>query len=58
MTDDEKKSTKKELLEALEQMIQNMENLPMGAMLSPVNHYDLVSVLILFSSLYKLDDEP
>lgn len=50
------KSNKKELLSMLDQMISNVENLPQGAMLSPVTHYDYVSLMILLSSILKVEE--
>jgi len=44
---------KKELIEMLDEMIKSYENLPTNAMLTPVNHYDLVSALLLMSSILK-----
>ncbi len=50
------KPTKRELLNMLEEMAKNIENLPQAAMLSPVNHYDLYSALILISSIFNHED--
>ncbi len=47
------KLTKKELLQMLEEMIKNIENLPPNAMLTPVNHYDLFSSLLLVLSIFR-----
>lgn len=49
------KPTKKELLQMLEEMIKNIENLPPHAMLTPVNHYDLFSSLLLVLSIFRAD---
>jgi len=49
------KPTKKELLDMLEEMIKNIERLPSNAMAQPVNHYDLVSALLLLSSIFKTE---
>lgn len=45
--------TKEELLDALDEMIKNYENLPQGAMLSSINHYDFCSLLILLSTILR-----
>ena len=52
MTKEEKK---KKLLDILDEMIKTYENLPQGAMLTPVTNYDLVSVLLLVSALFRAD---
>jgi len=53
--EDEKKMSKQDLLEMLDEMIKNIEGLPPGAMLTPITHYDHVSLLILLSALLKAD---
>lgn len=45
--------TRKDLLDMLDMMIKNIENLPQDVMMQPVNHYDLVSSLVLISSLFR-----
>lgn len=50
------KPNKKELIALLDEMIKNVENLPQGAMLSPVTHYDYVSLMILLSSILKVEE--
>lgn len=50
------KITKKDLLLMLDDMIGNIEKLPQAAMTEPITHYDLCSVLILFSSIFKSED--
>lgn len=47
--------TKKDLLDELDRMIKNYESLPQRAMEQPINHYDLVSVLLLASALFKAE---
>lgn len=49
------KPTKKELLDILDCMVKNMEELPQNALVSSINHYDLLSVLILLSSIFRAD---
>jgi hypothetical protein len=50
------KPTKKELLEVLDEMVKSYESLPQAAMTQPITHYDLVSVLLLVSSLFRADN--
>lgn len=47
------KPTKEELLSYLDEMIKNIENLPPHGLASPVNHYDLLSSLLLVSSILR-----
>lgn len=49
------KPTKKELLEMLDSMIENIEKLPSNAMAAPINHYDYCSGLILFREILRSD---
>jgi hypothetical protein len=39
----------------LDKMIEDIENLPEKAMLTPINHYDFCSLIILLSSIFKSD---
>lgn len=50
------KPNKKELLNMLKLMQQNIENLPTQALLTPVNHYDFLSLLMLLSSIFESED--
>ena len=50
------KPTKADLISMLDEMIKSYERLPQHAMSSPITHYDLISVLLLVSSLFKADD--
>ena len=52
----EKKPTKQELLEMLSEMIKSYESLPQAAMTQPITHYDLLSVLLLVSSIFRSED--
>lgn len=52
-----KKPDKNELIKILDNMIEGLEELPPIAMNTYVNNYDLLSVLILFSALFKSDLE-
>lgn len=49
------KPTKKEMIEMLKEMIKRIEELPQMAMLTPINHYDYVSLLILLSGLFEAE---
>jgi len=49
----EEKPSKEKLLEMLDEMIKSYENLPDNAKYSPVNHYDMLSVLLLVSSILR-----
>ena len=51
----ETKPTKDELLGMLDEMIKSFERLPQNAMSSHTTHYDLLSVLLLVSSLFKAE---
>lgn len=48
-----KKPTKQELIYMLDEMIKNIENLPMGAMLQPITHYDHCALLLWLSAFVK-----
>jgi len=45
--------TKAEVLQAVKSLIEGYEGLPPGAMLTPVTHYDLHSVLLLLSAALR-----
>jgi len=45
--------TKEEFLQALDEMIKRIEDMPQQAMVVAINHYDFVSLLILLSSIFK-----
>lgn len=53
MSEEVNKPTKKDLIDMLDEMINNIEKLPLYAMTSPISHYDHCAVLILLSSLFK-----
>lgn len=44
---------KKELIDTLDRMIENIERLPHEAMITSINQYDFNSLLILLSSIFK-----
>lgn len=52
MSDKEKR---KKLLDILDEMLKTYENLPQSAMIAPTTHYDLQSVLLLISALFRAD---
>jgi hypothetical protein len=47
------KPTKKELLDMLDEMIKNVEKLPVSAMMVPITHYDYCSLMILLSAILR-----
>jgi hypothetical protein len=47
------KPDKVQLISMLDDLIKSYDNLPQHAMLAPVNHSDVLSVLMLVSSLFK-----
>lgn len=49
-------TSRKEVIEMIDEMIKTYEGLPQNAMTSPVTHYDLLSVLLLVSALFKASD--
>jgi len=50
---EKEKPKKKELLDMLQAMIDNIEKLPSNAMHTPVNHYDLLSALLLILTIFR-----
>lgn len=53
---DEKKPTRADLIEMLDEMVKNYDNLPPHAMIMPISHYDLQAVLILLQAILKSKD--
>jgi len=53
--DDEIHFTKAQLMDELKEMIDNIEKLPAHAKMSPINHYDFCSLLILLSAILRSD---
>ena len=49
------KPTKKDLIEMLKEMADNIENLPQNVMQSPITHYDHWSLVALMHSILKED---
>ena len=48
-----KKERQKEVIKQLDLMIAQIEQMPPEAMIASLNHYDLLSLLYLFSSFFK-----
>jgi hypothetical protein len=51
---DRPKLTKEDLITTIVEMRKSIENLPSHAMQSPLTHYDMLSLLMLLESLFKL----
>lgn len=51
------KPSRKELLDELKVMIDNIEKLPSHALALPITHYDFVSALMLLSAIFRSDAE-
>ena len=49
------KPTRKELLDMLDNIIENVEKLPPHAMSQPITHYDFVSLVLLLSVILRED---
>ncbi len=52
-----KEDKRKVMIEAIEHMLKAVDNLPASALLTPVTQYDYASILLLLSSMLKLDSE-
>lgn len=48
--------TKEDLLAALDEMINRIEEMPQNAMVVAINHYDFVSLLMLLSSIFRFEE--
>lgn len=48
-----KPPTRGDLIGMLDEMIKNFENLPDHAKLSPITHYDLISLMLIISNILK-----
>lgn len=48
-----KKTNKEERIEYIEDMIKHLEKLPQSVMISPLTHYDYVTLLSLIASILK-----
>lgn len=53
---DAPKLTRKDLLDALDEMIKRIEAMPSNAMVVSINHYDFCSLLVLLSSIFRVED--
>lgn len=51
------KPTRDDLIAALDEMINRIEDMPPNAMVVAINHYDFVSLLMLLSSIFKFDGD-
>lgn len=51
------KVTREDFLNALDDMIARIEAMPKQAMIISINHYDYVSLLILLSSIFRMEAE-
>lgn len=51
----DEKLSKKQLLDMLDEMVQNIENLPPHAMTLPITHYDFASLMLLIGALFKAE---
>lgn len=47
------KPSREELLDMLEQLVKNIQNLPSGAMMTPINHYDFSSSLLILLAILR-----
>jgi hypothetical protein len=52
--DTKAKITREELMETVEEMIKRSNDMPRDAMIMPLNHYDLHSLLLLLLSILRL----
>lgn len=49
--------TRADFLKALDEMIERIEGMPSNAMIVSINHYDFMSLLILLSSIFKMEEK-
>ena len=49
--------TREDFLDALNEMIKRIDDMPQQAMIVSINHYDFVSLLILLSSIFKSETD-
>lgn len=52
----ETKPSRADLISMIDEMVANVERLPNQAMLTPITHYDYMSLLLLLSSIFKAED--
>ena len=55
ITDKAPVPTKEDFLQALDEMIRRIEDMPQQAMVVSINHYDFVSLLTLLSCIFRCD---
>ena len=55
--EESKKATKEDFLNALDEMIRRIEEMPPQAMVVSINHYDFVSLLILLASIFRSEEK-
>ena len=55
--DNVKKPNKDEMLKMMDEMIKTYENMPQQALLQPITGYDILSFLLLLSSILRADSE-
>lgn len=53
---DTSKPSRKDCLDMLDEMIKSYESLPKVAMMTPISHYDFVSLMLLVSSIFRAED--
>lgn len=51
----ESKPSRADMIMMLDEMVKSYENLPQAAMSQSVTHYDILSILLLVSALFKAD---
>ena len=49
------KTSRKELIDMLTEMQNNIERLPQHAMLEPISHYEHVALIILLKAIFDAD---
>ena len=52
----QEKPNKQQLMQMLSEMIDSYERLPQHALITPVTHYDLLSVLLIVCELFRTED--
>lgn len=52
----QEKPKKEELMQMLTEMINSYDRLPQHALISPITHYDMLSLLLLLSGLFRSED--
>lgn len=51
------KPTKLDFLDALDEMIKKIEDMPQQAMCVSINHYDHLSLMVLLSSIFRIEGD-